>query len=362
MFKGCSGLFGPEPWCSTKLDENGVHQKGHWGACNKKCNLDPRGHLLSENGTCLANEFKCKDGRTCVSLSSTCDDKIDCEDGSDEENCKGPQEIECGRPFVKEGCDPRYIFGGSETCIEQFPWLASIRVLSETSHTCGAALVNKNWIATAAHCVQSSGHDRTPDEFYIRMGANDLTDGKYIQRKVSLVVSHPEYNNKTFSNDLALLKLDENVVLSDTVKPICLPKDDNLFTGENKPKGIAAGWGRFRHDHPFSSKKMKFVSIPINEKERCEEMFVNGGLLVKMKENQICAGFEVGGSDTCQGDSGGPLMHSSFDGVFELTGITSWGIGCGNPNSPGVYTKVSSYLKWIHNLIYEDRQPAEREF
>jgi serine protease 12 (motopsin) len=30
-----------------------------------------------------------------------------------------------------------------------------------------------------------------------------------------------------------------------------------------------------------------------------------------------------------------------------VTGITSWGIGCGVVETPGVWTKVSSYLDWI---------------
>ena len=34
-----------------------------------------------------------------------------------------------------------------------------------------------------------------------------------------------------------------------------------------------------------------------------------------------------------------------------LVGITSWGIRCGESSYPGVYTKVHSYLKWIHYVI-----------
>ena len=49
-----------------------------------------------------------------------------------------------------------------------------------------------------------------------------------------------------------------------------------------------------------------------------------------------------------QGDSGGPAQ-TEVNGKWTLVGITSWGDGCGDPNSPGVYTKVSNYITWIDN-------------
>ena len=63
----------------------------------------------------------------------------------------------------------------------------------------------------------------------------------------------------------------------------------------------------------------------------------------------ICSGTSIGGKDACDGDSGGPLVIESMEGKFELVGITSWGKGCGEPNQPGVYTRVSSFLSWIES-------------
>lgn len=56
--------------------------------------------------------------------------------------------------------------------------------------------------------------------------------------------------------------------------------------------------------------------------------------------------------DACPGDSGGPLMAERPDGLYELVGVVSTGVGCGNPDFPGIYTKVSAYVDWIlANLI-----------
>nr|CAD7432785.1 unnamed protein product [Timema monikensis] len=46
------------------------------------------------------------------------------------------------------------------------------------------------------------------------------------------------------------------------------------------------------------------------------------------------------------GDSGGPLVWE-IDRVPYLVGVVSWGEGKGSLESPGVYTKVSFYKKWI---------------
>ena len=57
---------------------------------------------------------------------------------------------------------------------------------------------------------------------------------------------------------------------------------------------------------------------------------------------------QEGGRDACLGDSGGPLAcQLEDDGPYVLYGITSWGIGCGDPLHPGVYTRVTELIQWI---------------
>jgi secreted trypsin-like serine protease len=55
--------------------------------------------------------------------------------------------------------------------------------------------------------------------------------------------------------------------------------------------------------------------------------------------------------DTCQGDPGGPLMMFNLNHQWELVSVVSYGRGCGLLDSPGVYTRVSFYTKWINETI-----------
>lgn len=57
-----------------------------------------------------------------------------------------------------------------------------------------------------------------------------------------------------------------------------------------------------------------------------------------------------------QGDGGGPLV-CEVDGFYEVSGLVSWGFGCGRHEVPGVYVKVSSFIGWINQIISVNNHP-----
>ena len=74
-------------------------------------------------------------------------------------------------------------------------------------------------------------------------------------------------------------------------------------------------------------------------------------------EGLICAGGDPdGGKDGCQGDSGSPLMvkNSAKNQVVQVGLMSGAPVKeCGTPNITSYYTRVSYYLKWIMDNIYE---------
>lgn len=65
----------------------------------------------------------------------------------------------------------------------------------------------------------------------------------------------------------------------------------------------------------------------------------------------VCAGYDNGANfvSSCHGDSGGPLQ-CEMNGRWVLYGVVSWGSPlCNGLDRYTVFTRVSSYTKWIEN-------------
>jgi len=66
---------------------------------------------------------------------------------------------------------------------------------------------------------------------------------------------------------------------------------------------------------------------------------------------------DPGQVDTCQGDSGGPLI-CEVDGSAVVTGVVSWGVGCGEEGGPGIYAKVNHFYSWLEEnsgFLHDDK-------
>ncbi|PSN57574.1 hypothetical protein C0J52_00495 [Blattella germanica] len=117
-----------------------------------------------------------------------------------------------------------------------------------------------------------------------------------------------------------------------------------LYGASSDPSGrigTVVGWGRTSEGGMLPA-LVQEVQVPILSLQQCRQMKYRPQ---RITQNMVCAG--KGTQDSCQGDSGGPLLVNSADDKLEIVGIVSWGVGCGRPGYPGVYTRVSRYSDWV---------------
>ena len=67
----------------------------------------------------------------------------------------------------------------------------------------------------------------------------------------------------------------------------------------------------------------------------------DAGRNFQLSESEVCAGGEEG-KDACDGDGGAPLVCQSKDNRWNVVGIVTWGVDCGQVGVPGVYADVPS--------------------
>lgn len=219
-----------------------------------------------------------------------------------------------------------YIVGGDEAVKGEFPFMVSLQ--DRGGHFCGGSLIAKDWVLTAAHCVEGGG----PSSVVIGLHDHEKLEGAEVFRPAQ-IISNPNYSDLDY--DYALIRLDGE----SKYQPIALGTLDPA-AGTSV---TTAGWGYTRESGFSLPNNLRKVSVPVVDRAKCNAAYKN-----KISDRMICAGLEEGGKDSCQGDSGGPLFTGQgADRV--LLGVVSWGEGCARAKKYGVYSNVSAALDWIYS-------------
>ncbi|CAG0887676.1 unnamed protein product [Darwinula stevensoni] len=141
--------------------------------------------------------------------------------------------LDCGRNENPVAFATRLASGGKVAVPEEWPWQTAIYDddADVKDIICGGALIGRQWVLTAAHCVaDDDGTIRNVDDFFVYLGKqfrNISMDDDLVQRmKVTQIIVHDKYTG--WESDIALLKLHDSANLTKRVQLICLPSHDEL--------------------------------------------------------------------------------------------------------------------------------------
>lgn len=267
--------------------------------------------------------------------------------------------------------------GGVISTRGMWPWQAGLYRIDKTTgrehFLCGAALIDRQWIITTAHCfmyTSSDDHIRKflilpPEMYKIKVGDTVRTVEEASQRVyfATKIIMHPQYHDDYKENDIALVKLSFRVTLTQNVRKVCLPQAENSSSFHERltppgTHGFVAGWGSTQVLNPgetadsesSSSEVLRSAQFQIQDSKLCQnstDYHFNESL-------EFCAGSDRDGIGPCTGDSGGPfVMRVLMGGALKwvVVGLVSWGEGCGIYGRYTYYTRLAPYIDWIHQHV-----------
>lgn len=282
------------------------------------------------------------------------------------------------------------IIGGRESEPGAWPGQAAIVELERygddeesriLSQFCGATLLTRQWVLTAAHCVvDMEGRPIDPATIGVVTGSVFVFDGDL--RRAAEIVVHENYDPVLIDNDIALIRLSEPITTSSGPVGAVRVAQQN----QSVPQGpaVVMGWGliaaatvpyqlletdidivpnevcnRGMAEQTKRDLGSMLVGIGVSSNipiDRIQEAFdiLVANMGPRLNANMICAGVPTGERTSCNGDSGGPLMVREEDGRWLQVGIVSWGQEplnadepCAHPELFAVYTNLARYYDWI---------------
>lgn len=86
--------------------------------------------------------------------------------------------------------------------------------------------------------------------------------GRGVTRQISRIILHPDYEEKSKNNDIALLELEKPVQFTKYIRPICIHKSSGY--PERWAKCFVSGWGRVINEFGPTANRLKELEVRAN--------------------------------------------------------------------------------------------------
>ncbi|XP_004925952.1 chymotrypsin-2 [Bombyx mori] len=247
-----------------------------------------------------------------------------------------------------EHADPNArIVGGTEAAPGSHPHMVFLTSGRIRSFICGGSLVSTRTVLTAGHCVAGVyAGGILHINLRVTVGTNEWNSGG-TEYTVARNITHPDFSLIYLKNDIGLLITDEEVKLSDAVRPIKLSYD---FVSSGVPVRVA-GWGRIGHREPLSE-KLLVIDVRTIDGEACVRAAAQAAIDFNTwaphvdPAIELCT-FHAKGTGACGGDSGGALTR--IDNGLQV-GMVSWGFSCAR-GAPDMFVRISAFRSWLEENI-----------
>jgi secreted trypsin-like serine protease len=190
------------------------------------------------------------------------------------------------------------IVGGEAAVNSSWGWAVSLRK-DFSGHFCGGVIISPLHIITAAHCVVNSSD--IIQNARVVVGINVLSEATSSiaqVRSVISVFSHPQYSSVSKANDIAVLRLNQALNISNGVGTarLCLPYVMTTNTTNNYPVPgsslVAIGWGTIISSEQFIPSSRHLQQVTVNGISASHSMCKG---TINDRQLQFCAGVIGGG-------------------------------------------------------------------